>query len=500
MKADRSYSLCMAALAAATFFASAQAQTGDEAICGVNPNERYGFTGKFQPDPEVSPLLFAGAERRIKVLNDGLRFVVNRTRQGNGDEASAIRFQCESCPAPDNEVFVIGAEDFDTADHSVMTPVFFGNVRVWSEDGAPLAKIDTYAIEGRPRRQLGVIDASSAAQPNWCHVNEYAGSQTVAGDEPPDARARHYTPGPANFGAAVNSVAAIAYVVGTHKRNNEKQISMCSGVFITPSLVLTNRHCVCPAAPSNACPNEKEFVDAGLYDAASWQAAESALYARTHRVWSRTAVADQSAAPTFQNAVLVHAGQAPPGERPLDYAILKVSGAPDQAAAIAPAKIFPNARLSDGAKVAVPQYPGNYPFSINYDSNCLFFTNYGGEVEYGRRNIDGVPSDYRYGLHGCDTGKGSSGSPLFTRDLAGVIGLHYCCWNGDDTYRFGNESVKADGVLPEGDALDRGMLNRFALISSILCDVRSRNPALFETIANEGEWASGGEDDVVCQD
>lgn len=477
---------------------SAALQTGAAAaaavppVCGIDPNENYFFSGGFLPSHSLSDLNRNETETIGRPMTGNLRLIVRRLAASEEQGDGTITLQCESCPPPDDAPFRISPDDFDNADESVWSRVFFGAVTVKAGPAAPRVAIDAYAVTGKAQRQLGVIDAGPLTRPNWCKVRDFQGGE--AG--PPGARTEAgnlvYAPGESNFSAAANSVAAIGFIVGTHQRNNEKQIGLCSGFFVTPTLVITNRHCVCPAEPDNPCPNEPEFTSTNLYEESAWNRANEQQYARSFRVWSRVAAREQSEAPSFQDARLVFAGQAPHSEAPLDYALLELSPLPGLQ--INPGVLSARKALTPGETLSVPQYPGNYPFSINYDSNCEIFANADGGVEVIRLNANGHPSEYPHALHGCDTGRGSSGSPVFTRDLSEVIGVHNCCWSSNNDVRLGEQGVTDDQRV-EGNP---GNPNRFILIGRILCDLKERAPDIFKKLEHEGKWSHGGADALQC--
>jgi hypothetical protein len=97
--------------------------------------------------------------------------------------------------------------------------------------------------------------------------------------------------------------------------------------------------------------------------------------------------------------------------------------------------------------------------------------------------------------HGCDTHGGSSGSPVFRRDLSGVVGVHYCCTKSTDSAAF--KLLSEDGASPEDLKRDHPELagaatiaNEFAPIRRIVCDIKRRDAGLFDEIARGQAWTA----------
>jgi hypothetical protein len=178
-----------------------------------------------------------------------------------------------------------------------------------------------------------------------------------------------------------------------------------------------------------------------------------------------------------------------PTHRPLDYALLRVNRAEQPDLDLTVARLARAAPPGPG-DLAVPQYPGNYPYAINYDKNCRDFgpvQSHGGET-------------YVFSPHGCDTAGGSSGSPVFTRDMSEVVGVHACCSLVGDAARMvepGEPARPADDKAVV--AADPGEVNQYVPMQLILCDIKARDPDLFREIAASQGWTeSGGDDALLC--
>jgi V8-like Glu-specific endopeptidase len=311
------------------------------------------------------------------------------------------------------------------------------------------------------------------------------------------ARPRAYAPGDNNFRAAINGAAAIGFVrfIASTTTNS---LSACTGFFVSKDLLLTNRHCACPASKHQfICPNIKLFQEiAPGENLGEFDQLDEKYQAKNWKLWSRIDVRTQASAPTFQSVNPAFLGarpvlQAQNGHHPLDYALFRVNVAERPGLEMKPVKLSA-AKVASGDLLAIPQYPGNYPYVINYDRNCRVLGD-----EQSNRGLS-----YEYVPHGCDTAGGSSGSPVFKRDMSLVVGLHSCCERGDEEDRIrprgGQQPQPADNDI--GDVTDASANNRLVMMHSILCDIRKRNHDLFVEISNAQWGANGGGNALSCPD
>lgn len=488
--------------------ASAAAQPSEESLCGVVP-DAYEFGARETADTFA---LLEGQKKVLRLADGGAFRMALRFPEGAGTGGWKLAV-APGLGAP----YEIDAARLARHGRDVLSPIFTGAVEVSLSEGAPEPVITVFALDGVPGRQLGVVDGESGTFPNWCRVAEYQGAEA---GQPPNVRpagAKVYSPGPENFRTAINSVAAIGIVNGAWGRSRDKYLSLCTGFFVAPDLVITNRHCLCPTGDASALhcqPADAQRPQVMELQALTAEGASPAYLenvdraggttTQSYKVWTRVASADQAEAPDFEAVVPRLIGGAPGSKRPLDYALLEVNAAELPAGAIIrPARLAPGVALAAGTALAIPQYPGNYPYAINYDGNCRIFA-VDGETARRRyeRDSEGrlVGANYFFARHGCDTAQGSSGSPVFLRDLSAVVGLHACCWNqSDDLARVdpeGGEDRTSDAPL-DGEIDDRDV-NRFVPLADILCDIRERDGELFERIRREGIWGDDWNMATAC--
>ncbi len=481
----------LAAIIALAFVAEAAAQTGEEAVCGIDPNETYAFTGG-RPQRNTT---HSGTTRPFEPQGDNNYRLALQFHSEPGDEVAERwiwTLKAWPCPTRQPANFAVTEKDVAAKGDLIWSPAFCAKTELSGTPGAPSVFSSRFPLS-RQLRQLGVVDGRDDTAPNWCKVSDYHRAAAVNRTSGTKIYAPERAGAHQNFLKGVNSVVALGFV-RTLRAFKQRSLDSCTGFFVARDLILTNRHCVCPGGGEGnlfaaMCPDEEPFRSATANEESHLAQFESLNEVQDAsnaggdwKAWTRIA-SNEEDAPTFQKVAPLLLGSRIAGgpgepENPLDYALLRVH--PDKelpGRIIVPAKLS-RAGVAEGMALAVPQYPGNYPFSVNYDSNCKVFP---GAHAFAAAK-DG------YVLHGCDTARGSSGSPVFLRDFSAVVGLHSCCALTADAVRTRPEAPKDD---TPADAIDKSNLNRFVSMRSIICDVKKRSAALYDEIALAQGWADG---------
>lgn len=185
----------------------------------------------------------------------------------------------------------------------------------------------------------------------------------------------------------------------------DRQHLGCTGWFATPTLMITNSHC--------AEPNASRAIV---------------------RVWVRRGrdvdfgAKDRFDAPTFQTADVVFSG----AERKLDYALLRTPSAVPESHVL---QIHAIGRPGP-MHLILPQFPHSGPLVVNSDTDC---TTVGASRTRPRLE------------HGCDSDRGSSGSPVIDRELRhGVVALHF--WGHDGDQSKGNRAIPMRSIVADLEA------------------------------------------------
>ena len=185
---------------------------------------------------------------------------------------------------------------------------------------------------------------------------------------------------------------------------NDRHLA-CTGFLITPDLALTNDHCARPTMTNH--PGKPGLV----------------------RAWLRAESRDRKEAPSFHRGDLAYLSRVPEADPKirLDFTVLRLAKTAPNALPLKLAYEAP----PDGRPLAVLQFPKNEPLVVNHDGDCTVWGQGAG-----------------YLIHGCDTDRGSSGSPVIDRDLSGgVYALHFLGHDNDET--MGNRALPIPALLEE---------------------------------------------------
>lgn len=456
------------------------------------PIEEFNSGVKTQTGSEY----FTPRKRTITIEPDN-KTVAYRIRVRAKHIPGSDDWSVELKPRSENECaaksdFLTSSSQFSESWTTLLSPEYCGDVRVQAtittKDRKTIDDINLYldVFEGARRsRQLSIVDADPAASPNWCQVDQFQGVRPTV-NAPPSSDGFIYKDETLhrNFLTALDGIVLIGMTFAINPfaenvRSPEKKqiLTSCSGFYITNELILTNRHCICPAAKSGMndsyCSGYESLPDDGLTGYGSIDSySKTKLVAFDWRIWSRTDTKG-SEVPTAQHVDVVAMGKSYRDERPetahrspLDYAILRT---PRNDSA-KPVKLF-TSKSDKGEPLSLLQYPGSQSLAINYDLPCQVIFEQGTPLQ-----------DYHGIDHGCDSAGGSSGSPLFSRDMSHVVGVHFCCGDADGEKRLRSRleegKSKASDEFPE----ERLNWNRAAPIGAILKDIQKEHPELFSEI------------------
>ena len=485
----------------------------------------------FQPQPPLCPIqeykiagmkytqtLEFGRESTIVFPNDdargnpnvAYRYRVRATSENNEDWTLTIRPKGASTnECAGNDILELNSNQFrKDVEESFLSPLYCDNVRteikVETRNRTQVRdlKIKLDIFKGaRVSRQLSIVDKEPDASPNWCSVLAYKGVASTP-DGPTNMDGFEYGTDEnthKNFLDAINGVVVVGWTLATAPRETERSmirsesqfLTSCTGFYITDQLVMTNRHCVCPASADG----KNQSICSGYYDhlppddLAKFDslAAKEKLVAFDWRIWSRTN-SKGGDEPTAQSAEVValgksylgFAGQSRIGSEPqwvpLDYAILRTSTNKNAT----PVRIAQ--KDVNRQKLSMLQYPGDYQLSLNFDTPCKVTDEMSG-FEYPKS-----PKFWSF-QHGCDSAAGSSGSPIFTRDMDEVIGVHYCCANKSDGDLLSEGFQRPSDEDPEGlDSYNRGIP-----IKSIMDDLKRSKAELYNEICEYQKGQFGRE-------
>jgi V8-like Glu-specific endopeptidase len=184
----------------------------------------------------------------------------------------------------------------------------------------------------------------------------------------------------------------------------EGVVHSCTGFFVTPTLIITNRHCVTRA-------------DGG-----------SVIL----RGWLRAIDRNRNVAPQLQILrieMVLSANMA-------DAAILRTSGQHD-----APQVMKLNLSLpARDTRLVVLGYPENDSMGVSYEASCKVLDVF----KQASDPLLGTPAVNNL-WHGCTTTPGNSGSPVMTRVSAEVVALHFGSYGQGDGN--GNLAVSINDLL-----------------------------------------------------
>lgn len=172
------------------------------------------------------------------------------------------------------------------------------------------------------------------------------------------------------------------------------EVRACSGFFATATLIITNSHCVSSKADKV-------------------------------RGWSRLLdSSEREGPPDIQYLTIEYFSDA---DKDPDFAILR---------SVDPSEHYIplSTEACDDGTAELPQFPEGRSLVVNRDQDCNV-------IDLGR-SIGGVERI----KHGCDSGPGSSGSPLLRRGSLCVIGLHYWGYPGHQ-WNLGNRAENIDVIL-----------------------------------------------------
>jgi hypothetical protein len=191
--------------------------------------------------------------------------------------------------------------------------------------------------------------------------------------------------------------------------------SYCTGFLVSPTLIITNQHCVANDADALSTLAEFKFEK---------PRAAPERVVRVHKL------------------ELADAG--------LDYAILRLEK--NAGATYGRVSLAPLGTISDqNGTLAIVQHPNGRKKMVAAD-NCAV-------VSQSVNGPGGTKTDFS---HSCDTLRGSSGSPVFTNPGGVLVGLHH--WGFDESGHTVNQAVFMSEVLADL----RHVKNRSALADEMV--------------------------------
>jgi V8-like Glu-specific endopeptidase len=175
--------------------------------------------------------------------------------------------------------------------------------------------------------------------------------------------------------------------------------AFCTGFLVSPTLVVTNQHCIATDADALSTFAEFKFEKPRV------------VAEKSYRVRKLEAV-----------------------DATLDYAVLRLND--DAGAKYGRVRVAPLGTVSDGALLVIVQHPAGQPKMFVVDSCAVSGT-----------DVTGAGTEKTDFGHTCDTLRGSSGAPVFTNPSGALVGLHH--WGFDENGKPLNQAVHFERILAD---------------------------------------------------
>lgn len=326
--------------------------------------------------------------------------------------------------------FKFNAEDLKQASYLLSPTVTDNLIEVRGSAGAPTIQIIS-VIQGRLVAELKSYIGPKKKPPRYCAVQDVL-------KKDPSILQECLSLGQHELTFLNKAKDAMVWLL---IENPKRRTAGCTGFFISPELILTNRHCI----SDRKKPLPKHFCH--------YSPGKKPTMIRAWRVGYKNV---RHNSPDYQCLSLVASSEVR-DSRKYDFAILRIPKNSMQPASHLPldvsissdlnTKKLLNNQISDnkstrlkrreGTRLALLQYPGVSPLTINLDETCSVWQ---------------LSLTKTFLRHGCDSESGSSGSPVISwHNQKAVIGLHFYGYKNEicnkETKCSGNGSLPIEALL-----------------------------------------------------